>query len=122
METTENRPVADPELAKSLVEPLYSGRTLSTGEPVLAHAEGVAKILVGIRNDPELLAAAYLYSVPKFVANSEDWITKSFGSTVAGLVAELSKMNDLSKRARSESKEASAAVQPEALRRMFLAM
>ena len=49
METTENRPVADPELAKSLVEPLYSGRTLSTGEPVLAHAEGVAKILVGIR-------------------------------------------------------------------------
>ena len=98
METTENRPVADPELAKSLVEPLYSGRTLSTGEPVLAHAEGVAKILVGIRNDPELLAAAYLYSVPKFVANSEDWITKSFGSTVAGLVAELSKMNDLASR------------------------
>ncbi|MDO5530534.1 bifunctional (p)ppGpp synthetase/guanosine-3',5'-bis(diphosphate) 3'-pyrophosphohydrolase [Sutterella sp.] len=122
METTENNPAADPGLARSLVEPLYSGRTLSTGEPTLTHADGVAGILRGIRNDPELIAAAYLFSVPKVVQNSDEWITKSFGPTVAGLVKEHGKMNEVSKRARSESPEARAAMQPEALRRMFLAM
>lgn len=122
MEPTENHPPADPGLARSLVEPLYNGRTLSTGESVLTHADGVAGILRSIRNDPELLAAAYLYSVPKFVQNPGEWITKSFGPAVAGLVTELGKMNDLSKRARSDNSEASAVMQPEALRRMFLAM
>lgn len=122
MEPTENHPPADPGLARSLVEPLYNGQTLSTGESVLTHADGVAGILRGIRNDPELIAAAYLYSVPKFVQNPGEWITKSFGPAVAGLVDELGKMNDLSKRARSENTEASAVMQPEALRRMFLAM
>lgn len=122
MEPTENHPPADPGLARSLVEPLYNGRTLSTGESVLTHADGVVGILRGIRNDPELIAAAYLYSVPKFVQNPGEWITKSFGPAVAGLVAELGKMNDLSKRARSDNTEASAVMQPEALRRMFLAM
>ena len=122
MEPTQSRPAADPGLARSLVEPIYSGQALGTGEPVLSHADGVAGILRGIRNDPELICAAYLFNVPKYVANSADWITKSFGEAVAGLVAEHGKMNDISKRARTDSGEASAAVQPEALRRMFLAM
>ena len=122
MEPTQSRPAADPGLARSLVEPIYSGQALGTGEPVLSLADGVAGILRGIRNDPELLCAAYLFNVPKYVANSADWITKSFGEAVAGLVAEHGKMNDISKRARTDSGEASAAVQPEALRRMFLAM
>ena len=122
MEPTQSRPAADPGLARSLVEPIYSGQALGTGESVLSHADGVAGILRGIRNDPELICAAYLFNVPKYVANSADWITKSFGEAVAGLVAEHGKMNDISKRARTDSGEASAAVQPEALRRMFLAM
>lgn len=122
MEPTQGRPIADAGLARSLVEPIYSGQTLSTGESVLSHADGVAGILREIRDDPELIAAAYLFSVPKFVSNAAEWLTKNFGATVAGLVAEHGKMNDISKRARSESREASAAVQPEALRRMFLAM
>lgn len=88
----------------------------------MAHADGVANILRAIRNDPELISAAYLFSVPTLVQKPDEWIEKSFGENVAGLVRELGKMNDLSKRARSENKESSAAVQPEALRRMFLAM
>ena len=60
--------------------------------------------------------------MPTLVQKPDEWIEKSFGENVAGLVRELGKMNDLSKRARSENKESSAAVQPEALRRMFLAM
>lgn len=122
MDATQLTKTADPAAARSSVEPLYYGRTLSTGESVMAHADGVANILRAIRNDPELISAAYLFSVPTLVQKPDEWIEKSFGENVAGLVRELGKMNDLSKRARSENKESSAAVQPEALRRMFLAM
>ena len=113
---------ADPMLARSMIEPLYRELMLSTGESALAHADGVASILRGVRDDPELIAAAYLFCVPRVIQNSCEWIEKSFGATVAGLVAELGKLNDLSTKTRSESKEANATMQPEALRRMFLAM
>ncbi len=112
----------DPTLARRMVEPLYKELMLSTGESALVHADGVASILRGVRDDPELIAAAYLFCVPRVVQNSSEWLEKSFGATVAGLVAELGKLNDLSTKARTDSKEASAAMQPEALRRMFLAM
>lgn len=105
-----------------MIEPLYRELMLSTGESALAHADGVASILRGVRDDPELIAAAYLFCVPRVIQNSGEWIEKSFGATVAGLVAELGKLNDLSTKTRSESKEANATMQPEALRRMFLAM
>lgn len=113
---------ADPMLARSMIEPLYRELMLSTGESALAHADGVASILRGVRDDPEQIAAAYLFCVPRVIQNSGEWIEKSFGATVAGLVAELGKLNDLSTKTRSESKEANATMQPEALRRMFLAM
>ena len=113
---------ADPMLARSMVEPLYRDLMLSTGESALVHADGVASILRGVRDDPELIAAAYLFCVPRVVQKPGEWIEKSFGTTVAGLVAELGKLNELSTKTRSDSKEASAVMQPEALRRMFLAM
>jgi len=122
MDATQLTKTADPAAARSSVEPLYYGRARFPGESVMAHADGVANILRAIRNDPELISAAYLFSVPTLVQKPDEWIEKSFGENVAGLVRELGKMNDLSKRARSENKESSAAVQPEALRRMFLAM
>ena len=53
-----NRPIADAALARSMVEPLYRDLTLSTGENALTHADGVASILRGVRDDPELIAAA----------------------------------------------------------------
>lgn len=121
-ETAEPCRRADPSLARGMVEPLYQGLTLSTGESALAHADGVAAILRGIRDDAELISAAYLFCVPRVVQNPEEWIEKSFGSTVAGLVKELGKLNHLSIIARTGGKEASATVQPEPLRRMFLAM
>ena len=48
---------------RRIIEPLYEGQVLYTGEPVLAHAEGVVDILRGIRDDDDLLAAAYLFCV-----------------------------------------------------------
>ena len=113
---------ADPALARSLIEPLYRDMKLPTGEPVITHADGIAGILRGIRDDPELLAAAYLFGVPEVVESPYDWIEKSFGPSVTGLVQELVRINDLSVRARSEDQEANASRQAESLRRMLLAM
>ena len=48
---------------RRIIEPLYEGQKLFTGESVMAHAEGVVDILRGIRDDDDLLAAAYLFCV-----------------------------------------------------------
>ena len=125
MEASETKETARPvnwQLARSMVEPIYEGQVLETGEPRLAHADGMAAILRGIRDDDELLAAAYLYSVQVFLKNSDEWIEKSFGTRVLGLCRQLQGLIRLSVQARSKNKEANAASQPEKLRRMLLAM
>lgn len=113
---------ADWKLARSLVEPLYRDQTLYTGEPRMAHADGMAEILRGIRDDPELIAAAYLFAVSDCVSDSTSWISKTFGPNVLQIVRDLESLMKVSQRARSESKEAGAAYQSDALRRMLLAM
>lgn len=110
------------QLARSAVEPLFAGQRLETGESRLAHADGMASILRGIRDDDELIAAAYLFSVYDDLKNPEEWIEKSFGGKVLELCADLRKLMKLSARARSDNKEANAASQPEKLRKMLLAM
>lgn len=114
--------VVDARLARSLVEPLYRDQKLGSGEPRMEHADGMAEILRGVRNDEELIAAAYLFSVQDCVHNADDWIAKTFGKNVLQLVTDLQHLMQVSERARSDSKEADAAHQAEALRRMLLAM
>ena len=82
--------VVDVSLARSMVEPLYRDLTLPTGENVMQHADGIASILREVRDDPELISAAYLFCVPSVIQNSGEWIEKSFGPAVNGLVQELS--------------------------------
>ena len=114
--------VVDVSLARSMVEPLYRDLTLPTGENVMQHADGIASILREVRDDPELISAAYLFCVPSVIQNSGEWIEKSFGPAVNGLVQELGQVNELSRRARSENEEANTRHQVEAMRRMFLSM
>lgn len=87
MDATQFTKTADPAAARSSVEPLYYGRTLSTGESVMAHADGVANILRAIRNDPELISAAYLFSVPTLVQKPDEWIERALGRMWQGLCA-----------------------------------
>ena len=110
------------QLARSMVEPLYQGQVLGTGEPCMAHADGMASILRDIRDDDELLAATYLYCVQVYLKNPEEWIEKSFGPKVLTLCRDLQGLLKLSAQARSNNKEANAASQPEKLRKMLLAM
>ena len=110
------------DLARTLVEPLYKDVTLATGESALAHARGLAAILAGFRNDPQLVAAAYLFYVPSVIQKSDEWIEKSFGATVNRIVQELARINDLSHRTHKNHGDARSGSDPETMRRMLLAM
>lgn len=121
-ETKETPRAVNWQLARSMVEPLYGDQVLGTGEPCLAHADGMAAILREIRDDDELLAATYLYSVQVYLKNPEEWIEKTFGPKVMSLCRDLQGLLKLSAQARSSNKEANAASQPEKLRKMLLAM
>lgn len=87
MDATQFTKTADPAAARSSVEPLYYGRTLSTGESVMAHADGVANILRAIRNDPELISAAYLSACPRSCRSPMNGLKRALGRMWQGLCA-----------------------------------
>jgi len=111
---------------RELVEPLYQDRALRTGEPFLAHAEGIAAIVEPLRPDPDLLAAAYLFGVYDVLREPDEWLRARFGAGVAQLVADLRQLMRLSELTRTQGdaggKSHGMDDQAEALRRMLLAM
>lgn len=119
---TPSTAVCDWQVARSLVEPLYAGKLLNSGEERLVHSDGMVEILKSLKEDENLLTAAYLFSVHLYVENADEWIEKKFGPIVLRLVQDMYRLVVVSERARSEDKEAKAVYQPEALRKMLLAM
>jgi GTP pyrophosphokinase len=111
----------DPALARSVVAPLYVDKRLRTGEPFLDHADGMVAIVRPLRDDPDLLAAAYLFGAHDVLRDADEWLRARFGPAVAQLVADLRQLMRLSERTRPRSGEAGEA-QAEALRKMLLAM
>jgi GTP pyrophosphokinase len=109
----------DPAGVRALVMPLYGERTLRTGEPFGAHADGMAAILLELRGDPDLLAAAYLFGIHDVLRDADDWLRGRFGATVAQLVADLRQLMRLSEATRAK---AQGEAQAEGLRKMLLAM
>ena len=101
------------QLARSMVEPLYAGQCLETGEPRMSHADGMASILRGIRDDDELIAAAYLSSVQDYLKNAGECIERCFECKVHELRTDLQRLMKLSEQERSSNKEANAESRPE---------
>jgi len=120
IEPTAAAPV-DPALARSVVAALYVDKRLRTGEPFLEHADGMVAIVRPLRDDPDLLAAAYLFGAHDVLRDADEWLRARFGPTVAQLVADLRQLMRLSERTRPRSADAGEA-QAEALRKMLLAM
>ena len=121
-------PAADPELARTLVFPLYADRTLETGERLCDHAQAMAAIVAAVRPDQDLLTAAHLFAVHDVVRDADRWLRSHFGGSVAQLVADLRQLRHLSDtvrtrmRAGGQNSAAAPEGQDEALRRMLLAM
>jgi GTP pyrophosphokinase len=109
----------DPAAVRALVVPLYGERALRTGEPFVAHADGMVEIVRELRADPDLLAAAYLFGIHDVLRDADDWLRGRFGAAVAQAVADLRQLMRLSELTRARGQGGG---QAESLRRMLLAM
>ena len=108
--------------ARSFAAPLLAGRTLPTGEDVLAHADGAAAILGEIGAAPELRAVVYLLHAADQLGKPDEVLTPLFGSSQATLVAHARKLGDLQRAAQGARIDvANRAQQLERVRKMLLA-
>jgi GTP pyrophosphokinase len=112
------------ERALALVEPLYAGKHLGTGEPVWQHVLGMALIAVALRLDVDTRLAALLFAIHDYHAAAGDLIEREFGPEVAKLVGGLHRLNGLRliTRAAAASAVPEVRAQTEVLRKMVLAM
>ena len=108
--------------ARAFAEPLLEGQRLDTGEPALAHADGVAAILQAIGAAPSMRAAAYLVYAGDYLAKPEEVVAKAFGARYASLVMLTRKLVQIQRAAREAQVEAERrAQQTERVRKMLLA-
>src|SRR5687767_10550378 len=102
--------------ALEFAEPLYAGQVLSTGEPVWAHALGLAGNLAAIGVDATARAAGVLFAAPKYLQDAEK-LRQAFGEEIAALTAGVEKLYQLRLATRGTPSE-----QNEVLRKMVLGM
>ncbi|AXH63168.1 bifunctional GTP diphosphokinase/guanosine-3',5'-bis pyrophosphate 3'-pyrophosphohydrolase [Providencia huaxiensis] len=93
----------------------HEGQTRSSGEPYITHPVAVACILAEMRLDHETLMAALLHDVIEDTPATFQDIEELFGTTVAGLVEGVSKLDKLNFRDKKEA-------QAENFRKMIMAM
>jgi GTP pyrophosphokinase len=116
-------PLVDAAAARAVVAPLYVDRRLATGEPYIEHADGIAAIVQPLRDEPDLIAAGYLFAAHDVLRDADDWIRGRFGGNVAQLVSDLRQLMRLSERTRARGEpQVDAEQQTESLRKMLLAM
>lgn len=92
----------------------HEGQTRSSGEPYITHPVAVACILAEMRLDHETLMAALLHDVIEDTPATFQDIEELFGTTVAGLVEGVSKLDKLNFRDKKEA-------QAENFRKMIMA-
>jgi GTP pyrophosphokinase len=109
----------------AFVTPLYDGKTLAGGEPVLAHVMGTVSLLGELRLGHEAAAAALLWPALELDAAAAKRARDKFGAAIAGLaegVLRMNAMGALSRHRAVNRKPGEQAAQLEALRKMLLAM
>jgi GTP pyrophosphokinase len=99
------------------------GRALGTGEPVAAHAEGLADIVRAAHFDDETVAAAWLFALPDGWPAWKEAAEAAVGPEPTALVAGLARLKGLRELAKQDAAQADRkASQAETLRKMLLAM
>ncbi len=107
------------------VAPLYAGRRLASGEPVLTHVLETAGILAELKLDHETLTAALLFPCHEVAPKDAQLLREKFGAAIAELaqgVVRMGELGALSSRKQAAQKPEQQAAQLEALRKMLLAM
>lgn len=116
--------------ATDLASVWYGDRLLSSGEPVLQHAQGTALILSSLGLDASVegvaeapvLVAALLFAGLSYAPDAVEQIKVGFGDTAAGLVEGLHRLGVLRPLTRAVSDGSERQAQTEILRKMLLAM
>lgn len=93
----------------------HAGQQRLTGEPYITHPLEVAIILADLEMDEDSLVAALLHDTIEDTSYTQDKLKVEFGSSVAGLVEGLTKLEKLQFKSKEEQ-------QAENLRKMLLAM
>jgi GTP pyrophosphokinase len=114
----------------AMIELVYPGRTVPSGQDALAHALSVGRLLASLNADVETRMAGLLISMPVLDPMAAETIHERFGKETAELMAgirQLIRFNSIAQHPRQEilrGKNASqqAAAQVETLRKMLLAM
>ena len=124
---------ADEVLARvrAFVEPLIADESLDTGEGTLAHAQAVARIIAAIGGSEFMQGATYLVYACEHLTRPQEAISKRFGSNLADLAMETTKLVRLQRQtgsgARNDlpgsptAKPQATAAQVENVRKMLLA-
>ena len=111
--------------ARDFAAPLLDGQHIDSGEPALAHADGVSLILHGIGAPPSLRAVAYLVYASAFLKQPDEVIARAFGADAAHLAAHARKLVQIQRNARDmlgdEGLGPLNAEQVERIRKMLLA-
>ncbi len=108
--------------ARAFAEPLLIDALLDTGEPVLAHADGVSAVLQTIGASDDLRAAGYLVYAGEYLSKPEEVIAKAFGPSFAELAVEATRLIKVQRQARLVASDyTSVQVQTENVRKMLLA-
>ena len=81
----------------------HEGQTRSSGEPYITHPVAVACILAEMRLDHETLMAALLHDVIEDTPATFQDIEELLGTTVAGMVEGVSKLDKLNFRDKKEA-------------------
>ncbi|MEG0074018.1 MAG: bifunctional (p)ppGpp synthetase/guanosine-3',5'-bis(diphosphate) 3'-pyrophosphohydrolase [Clostridia bacterium] len=102
------------EKAYNLASLAYKDKVTKINKPVIDHCVETAKILIELNLDINLVIAALLHEMPKYVDTSTLEIKKEFGEDIASLVQDTSKLYLLNYNNKSAD--------PENLRKMFMAI
>lgn len=96
-------------------EKAHEGQFRRSGEPYIIHPLAVARILAGLRMDPQTLMAALLHDVIEDTDVQKEELAAQFGDVVAELVDGVSKLTQIEFKTKAEA-------QAENFRKMTLAM
>jgi GTP pyrophosphokinase len=115
--------------ALAFVKPIYTGKTITTGQDAFEFARGVATVLASLNTDVDTRIAALLFELPVLDAKASQGIEPRFGKEILDFVSgirQLMRLHDQTfgyqEMGRGKNATQQAAEQLETLRKMLLAM
>ena len=108
--------------ASDLAQKAHIDQTRASGEPYFQHVLAAANILVSLKMDHEAIAAALLHDVAEDTSTTLKDIEAEFGTTIAGLVDGVTKMDVIDSLPGHDPAMLKEHAQAESLRKMLLAM